>query len=251
LKKHSNNDYEIIDFDATEEVNPYEEKEDYTFDVATEQYGKQHKKDKIIKTALILLSLYMAFLIVGLLSTGFYTNSKNEKEVIFMNYAYIKDKKDYEAYKKQIEKLRDLYVDITILDIKTANGDISYAKAAQEYNSYLDYLDKFIPKVEAMDVQNANELIKTNIVVTLKQNVGHYLIYISDGLVTQDNAKIEQAVSYRDLMFSDYNGIMTLMEDLATNLHLQEDDFFSWDLNEAVIKKDKTAVLKEGNNNEQ
>jgi hypothetical protein len=52
-------------------------------------------------------------------------------------------------------------------------------------------------------------------------------------------------------MFSDYNGIMTLMEDLATNLHLQEDDFFSWDLNEAVIKKDKTAVLKEGNNNEQ
>lgn len=234
--------YEVIDFDEFD-TGVYSEKDEYTFDKIDTSFGKQHRKDKVIKVILIILSLYLAFLIVGLSVTNFYVKEQKQ-QAIYINYAYIKDKDDFDDYKKQIKKIRELYVDITILDIKTANEEITYAKAAQNYSSLLEELDKLIPKIQAMDVEDANELIRTKMSTSLQENVGHYLIYMSDGLLSENNDTVTTAIQYRELMFEDYDNIMKLMSDMANNLHLQDDTFFEWNLNDAVVEKDPTAILK-------
>lgn len=241
MKKHYFED-EIFNFDSEEEnkVTPMPDSSKRDRYVLSEK-----TKSGIIKYTLIVLIVYVAFLIIGALSTEYYYDSNGNRKIVKADITVHEDRDDYDTLEKYISQVRDMIVDITIIDIKLANGDMSYGQAAIQYSEVLKTADILIPKIETADIETRNALIKQNLQIIVSNDIALYLQFMIKGLEQQDNSNINDAALWKTSMMQTYNSINDEMLELAKRIYREDSDFFSWGLEKAVSEKDKTAILNE------
>lgn len=197
------------------------------------------------KILIITLVVYLLILAYGVTMTRFYIDESGHRHVFKMSFSDIKLEDDYDSLTDKLDDIRELLTDITVVDIHLANGDISNYEAATQYNNILNSkLDILIPKIDAMNVQNGQETVKNELKSILSNDLALYLQYIIKGLQTGSNDTVSAALSYRDKALTTYDIIENDIRNIADALKIQASDYFSWNLGDAVLKKDKTAILQ-------
>lgn len=204
----------------------------------------QKVKSKALIIVSILLCLYMVFLIIGALRTNYYIDAETgTRQPVFVTFEDVARKNDYQNLKKEMTELRKILVDIRIIEIKYHNKEIDAIEAANGYNKQLSKIDVIIPKLQALNVKDAQEPIKASLLGCYKTYLAGYLQEMYKGLANSDNNAINTALQYRELMLQSYFTGEDGLEKLAEKLKLQ-DGFFEWELDKAAKEKDPTAVLK-------
>lgn len=204
----------------------------------------QKVKNKALLILSIILCLYMVFLIVGALRTNYYIDAETgTRQPVFVTFEDVAKKEDYNNLKKEMSNLREILVDVRIIEIKYNNGDIDAMEAANRYNKQLARIDVIIPKLQALNVKDAQEPIKSSLLGCYKTYLAGYLQEMYKGLTNSDANAISSALQYRELMLQSYFTGEEALEKLGEKLKLQ-DKFFEWELDKAAKEKDPTAVLK-------
>lgn len=249
MKRNNDIPIETVNLDAPQESGQevdfrpfYEENVDDTF---FRQQSRKRKVKRVIEiTAFILATVYLLILILGVCTTQHYVDENNKTHLIVADVATIKDRSDFNEIKDMMEKVRDVLTDVTVLDIKVANGDLEYTEAAGRYSGILDNIDTLIPKVQAMDLESKNQLIEQSMESLLSNDVAIYLQNISSALTTLDESTMNTALQWRESMWQSYDDLNSQIQILAQNLHKENDEYFQWDVEKAVLEKDSTAILK-------
>lgn len=68
-----------------------------------------------LKTLLIVVCLYVAFVIFGMLSTGYYIDDNGYRQPIEVTFSYLEDREDYQKLKEQYDNICSLMVELTIV----------------------------------------------------------------------------------------------------------------------------------------
>ncbi len=202
----------------------------------------------LIKILLIIAILYVLFLILGVLTTEFYTDENGKKVPVTADLTTLEDREDYDNLTYYISQARDIMRDVTIIDIKLLNGVINYGQAAVQYQAILnEQIETIIPKLKTVQVQTRNEHIKQNIQVIFTNDIALYLQLISKGLTEKNMASINDASAWKESMMQTYQAIDRDILELAKALHRENSEFFDWKLEKAVTDKDPSAVIKADN----
>lgn len=247
MKKQKNYDNEIVVL-GNDTSKPEQSQNEESQISAVTSIGKHTVRKNgsmFVKVLLILCIVYVLYLILGILSTEFYTDKDGKKKAVKGNIETLEDREDYDNLTDYISQVRDIMRDITIIDIKTANEEISYGQASVQYESILnDQVDLIIPRLKTVNVQTRNEHIKQDIQIIFSNDIAFYLQLMVKGLKAQDMASINEAAKWKESMMQTYDSIDRNIRELAEKLHRENSDFFNWELEKAVTNKDKSAVLK-------
>ena len=200
-------------------------------------------KKNALKIFLITLCAYMAFLIFGALKTNYYNDSNGVRQPIFVTYQDVADKNDYNILKEEFTTMRNILIDIRTIEIKFHNEEINAYDAASQYSKQLEKIDVVIPKLKAIDVGSSQEVIKNALTQCYTSYLAGYLQDIINGLSTNDVALQNTALQKRELALKSYFAAQDEFQNLAKELKL-DDNFFDFDLDKEVAKKDPTAVVK-------
>ena len=225
-----------------------------TIDLTTGQQEEQPEETKFIswfkrnwKRLLIIVGIvYVLILSFGIASTRYYTDESGNRKAYQVTFSNLKTEDDYRELTEKFKEIRSLLVDITIIDIHVANGELGNYEAATQYTALLnDRLDVLIPKISALNVQDEQTALQEEMESILSYDLALYLQNMAAALKTGDNNTVATALSYRDRAFSTYELINKDMKTLSEKLKMGDADFYNWILQDAVLAKDKTAVLAE------
>ena len=153
---------------------------------------------------------------------------------------------DYRELKNKLTDVRDLLAEITVIDIHFAQERYTNYEAATLYTKVLnDRLDILLPQVSSMNLQEDQEPIREEIISLLSYDLAIYLQNISKGLSSGDGVTVNAALAYRERALQTYEIIEADIREIAERLKISDEDYYAWELSEAVTEKDSTAVLGE------
>lgn len=199
------------------------------------------------RVIIILISLgYLIFITTGLAATRFYKDESGARQAYKLTLDNLKEKDGYTELKNKLTDIRNLLVDVTVVDIHLSNSDISNYDAATLYTEILNNeLDVLIPKISSLSVSDSLKTVREAMESLLSYDLALYLQNISAALKSGDNNVAQTALSSREKALETYEIIVDYMKDAAERLKIKEKDFYDWKLYDAVIQKDKTAIFKE------
>ncbi len=194
---------------------------------------------------IIFAAVYLVVLVFGAFTVRFYYDEDGNRRLYRLSFSDLQTQDDYEALTGQLDGIRRLLVDISVVDIHLANGEYSNYEAATLYTEILDeQLDVMIPKINSMNLMKDREPIRETMESLLSYDLALYLQKISEGLKKGNVDEVKTALQYRDKALSTYEILETAIEEIADDIKIDADKYFEWELYEAVEKKDSTAVLK-------
>lgn len=197
-----------------------------------------------VKILLTIVILYVAFLIIGVISTEYYTDEEGKEIPIKSDIQTLEDRDDYDTLTEYISKAREIMRDITIIDIKLLNGAINYGQASVQYENILNkQIEIIIPQLKTENIQIRNEHIRQNLQVIFSNDMALYLQLVIKGLNEQDMKSINDAAAWKTSMTQTYGDIERDIKELAHTLHRENSNFFEWKLEQAVSDKDPSAVI--------
>ena len=138
-----------------------------TIDLTTGQQKEQPEESKFIswfkrnwKRLLIIVGIvYVLILSFGIASTRYYTDESGNRKAYQVTFSNLKTEDDYKELTEKFKEIRSLLVDMTIIDIHVANGELGNYEAATQYTALLnDRLDVLIPKISALNLTVSNPL---------------------------------------------------------------------------------------------
>ncbi|MBR5356618.1 MAG: hypothetical protein IK121_06835, partial [Lachnospiraceae bacterium] len=200
MRKQKNYDNEIVVLgDSTSPEQPQKEESKLSAVANTSKRTARKNGSMFVKVFLILCIVYIFYLILGILTTEFYTDKDGKKKAVKGDIETLEDREDYDNLTDYISQVRDIMRDITIIDIKTANEEISYGQAAVQYESILnDQVDLIIPRLKTVNVQTRNEHIKQDIQIIFSNDIAFYLQLMVKGLKAQDMTSVNEAVKWKE-----------------------------------------------------
>lgn len=199
------------------------------------------------RVIIIFISLgYLIFITAGLAATRFYKDEGGARQAYKLTLDNLKEKDGYTELKDKLTDIRNLLVDVTVVDIHLSNSDISNYDAATLYTEILNNeLDVLIPKISSLSVSDSLKTVREAMESLLSYDLALYLQNISAALKSGDSNVAQTALSSREKALETYEIIVDYMKDAAERLKIKEKDFYNWKLYDAVIQKDKTAIFKE------
>ena len=224
-----------------------------TIDLTTKQQ-EEKLQQKIIswfienkKRILIVVGIaYLLILLFGIFTTRFYTDENGKRKAYQLSFSDLRAQDDYNALTDKLSYIRSLLADITIIDIHVANGDYGNYEAATYYTAILDdQLDVLIPKISAMNLQDEQKMIQEEMESILSYDLALYLQNMAAGLKNGSNETVSAALAYRDKAFTTYEQIENDLKAVSDRLKMNDSNYYEWVLKDAVVLKDKTAVLVE------
>ena len=189
---------------------------------------------------------YILFFLLGLCVTRFYNDESGMTRAHRLTFSDLKLQDDYRELKNKLTDVRDLLAEITVIDIHFAQERYTNYEAATLYTKVLnDRLDILLPQVSSMNLQEAQEPIREEIISLLSYDLAIYLQNISKGLSSGDSVTVNAALAYRERALQTYEIIEADIREIAEHLKISDEDYYAWELSEAVKEKDSTAVLEE------
>lgn len=235
MRKRNRWNIETIDL-STKEVQSEHEKEDSLFIRFLKRYWK--------RTLIIFGILYLIVVIFGLMSMRYYYDENGNRRLYQLSFSDLQLQDDYDTLTEQLDNIRNLMVDVAIVDIHLANGQYSNYEASTLYTALLDEkLDVMIPKVNSMNLQANQEPIRETMESLLSYDIALYLQNISSALKSGDASTLSTALGYREKWLKTYEILAGDIMEISEKLKLNDEKYYEWDLYKAVEKKDSSAVL--------
>lgn len=174
---------------------------------SSEESDKQIWYDKFMKAVncfLITASIYIVFLIYGVICTQYQYTDEGNIEPTIMSVDELRIKKEYEILLLSYLRDRTIYEDILILDYRLGQGLEDPVIIANEYTALLETVNTASTKTSATVVDAKYLQMQESLSYWIKNDAALYLQYMSDAITNNNADSASYAVMWRSKMYEDF-----------------------------------------------
>lgn len=172
-----------------------------------EESAKQMRYEKFIKVVncfLIIASIYVVFLIYGVICTQYQYTDEGNIEPTIMSVDELRIKKEYEILLLSYLTDRTIYEEILILDYRLGQGLEDPVIIANEYTALLEAVNTASTKTAATVVDAKYLQMQESLSYWIKNDAALYLQYMSDAITNNNVDSASYAVMWRSKMYEDF-----------------------------------------------
>lgn len=172
---------------------------------------------RIFQVMLILASVYMVFLIYGVIVTDYTYNDNGKVVPEVLQMSELAELQDYKLLESYYIRTQALYEDILELDYKLAENEDTALLVALEYQDLLTVVDKLVTDLAAEDVDTKYTAIYAQLRTWVATDTAVYLQNISGAITSNSEEKANNALIARNVTYSDFAQITQNMVTIANN----------------------------------
>lgn len=186
------------------------------------------KRPSLITTKVtVVVILYIVFLAIGIFSTSFFTNELGIKEAQIVTVTLREERESYYLLRKQYFIIKELLNEIQKIDNKLGETDENqYFVYATEYDNLLTGIDDNLTLAKGLAVDPKYRILQAQIVELYQQDISIYLQKMGIALSKKDAVILEEALSWRDQMFSDFEQLEKNMVTFAKVVKLEDKQLY-------------------------
>lgn len=187
------------------------------------------KAKRVFLAVTVVLCLYLAFLIYGLLQTNYIYNDNGEVVPEILSVEDLGTLNQYNTLSNYYLRVRILYEKVLTVDYKLAQNSDNGALVAMEYTDLLDNVSKLITDIEAAQLDTAYTILLNQMDELVKTHIAVYLQNMAKALTQNDSDAATQALAGREVIESEFTALTANMATLcnATN-GANNGEIYSW-----------------------
>lgn len=184
---------------------------------------------RVLQVFLIILCVYVAFLVYGVVETNYIYNQEGLVEPEILSVAGRAALAEYENLSGYYLRARILYERALSLDYELSVNPDASLSVAMEYNAMLDDVAKLTVDIDAAQFGTEYSSIKTQLLTWVKTDIAVYLQNISAAITNNDSTKANNAMVSRDVMYADFATLTSNMAALCkSTAGAKNGDIFNW-----------------------
>jgi len=165
---------------------------------------RKNKVKKAVLSVTIVLCLYVAFLIYGLVQTNYIYNDSGEVVPEILSVEDLGTLSQYNALSNYYLRVRILYEKVLTIDYKLAQNSENGALLAMEYTDLLDNVSKLSTDIEAAQLDTAYTMLLNQMYVLVNTHIAVYLQNIASALTTNSSDRASQALAGREVIENEF-----------------------------------------------
>lgn len=203
-----------------DELRMIEEEQNYQLKRAKQERSRFYV-GKVFQIVLIVLCVYLVFLIYGVMKTSYVYNEKGEVVPLVVPVESIREKAEFEVVSSQYLQSRTLYEEVLKLDYRLGMANSTGEDPlliAPEY-------EKILEKISTLSVQMAAQTVPAqytqpyNMLISwVKNDIALYCQYISRAITQNNVTDMNNALSYKESMYTNFMRITEILTTLGTQV---------------------------------
>lgn len=184
---------------------------------------------RVLQVFLIVLCVYVAFLVYGVIETNYIYNQEGLVEPEILSVADRAALAEYENLSGYYLRARILYERTLSLDYQLSIDPDASLSVAMAYNAMLDDVAKLTVDIDAAQFGTEYSSIKSQLLNWVKTDIAVYLQNISAAITNNDGEKANNAMVSRDVMYADFATLTSNMAALCkSTAGAKNGDIFNW-----------------------
>lgn len=184
---------------------------------------------RVLQVFLIILCVYVAFLVYGVIETNYIYNQEGLVEPEILSVADRAALSEYENLSGYYLRARILYERTLSLDYELSLNPDASLSVAMDYNAMLDDVAKLTVDIDAAQFGTEYSSIKSQLLNWVKTDIAVYLQNISAAITNNDGEKANNAMVSRDVMYADFATLTSNMAVLCkSTAGAKNGDIFNW-----------------------
>jgi len=195
----------------TESADNYEERLDENLQVKEHHEAKTKKRRKkaatSVRALLVVASIYLAFLIYGVINTQYVYDANGKVVPLVMSYSQIKKIDNFNRLSTQYRQARTLYESVLVLDYRVAAGHEDALIIAPEYEKLLTSVEPLAIQLSALETPAEFTQTKNMLLTWTKNDIAVYCQNMSKAISQNNQEYAARAMEYKSLMYQDFSVI--------------------------------------------
>ena len=172
------------------------------------------KLSKVFLALILILCVYVAFLIYGVIQTNYVYNDAGAVEPEVLSVAQLDELNQYNELSSYYLRIRILYEDVLKLDYTLATNAEDSQVLAREYLSLLDDVSKLATDINAIQMDTGYQGIINRMYEFVYTHTAVYLQNMNGALEGEDSEKANQALLGRESIESEFTTLTQNMVSL-------------------------------------
>lgn len=185
-------------------------------------------RQKLVLIFFIALSLYMGFLIIGIVSSTYVYNDEGEIVLKKMSVDDIREEKEYSSVLLYYVQMKELYEEVIILDYELEQGPENYILLASEYETLTNKTEEIFKGLNALTVSRKYDNILAMMKQWIYEDMPVYLQNISGAISENDSYKAEQAILGQSVVNSNFSLITNNIVGIGKTLDYDVSEYEQW-----------------------
>ena len=160
-----------------------------------------------VRALLVTLSIYLAFLIYGVINTQYMYNADGTIAPLVMSYNQIKQLDNFNRLAVQYRQARLLYEQVLVLDYRVTAGVEDLLIIAPEYEKMLASVEPLAIQLSAIEVPAEFSQTKNMLLTWTKNDIAIYCQNMSRAISQNNDEYAARAIEYKSLMYQDFSVI--------------------------------------------
>lgn len=217
--------YEADEYYYEEYINPnssYKKIKNTSYD----NYGSfddiDDRRINLSTKVIVAIALYTSFLIIGIMSTTIVTNEIGEKEAIVVTVSMMEERESYYKIREHYHIIKNLINQVNELDMLFLQiNDEELFSLSTQYQDLLPQIDKALPLARAIAVDPKYRNLKKQ-AESIYESIAIYLQKIGSALAEKNKITFDEAVTWRDKYFYDFEQFRVNMIEFAKMVRLED-----------------------------
>ena len=160
---------------------------------------------KIVRGLLVACSVYLAFLIYGVINTQYVYNAEQKVIPLIMTYDQIENLDNFCKLSVQYRQARTLYEQVLVLDYRVKADIEDSLTIAPEYEKLLTSIESLAIQLNAIEIPAEFAQIKNMLLTWTKNDIAVYCQNISRAISQNNQEYFTRAEEYKVLMYQDFS----------------------------------------------
>jgi len=194
---------------SLESADSFEEKVEADISLKERKKNKKERHKSVIIRAvrilLVLCSIYIAFLIYGVINTDYVYDDTGRVVPLVMKYNQIKDLDSFNKLALQYRQARLLYEQVLVLDYRIAAGIEDPLTIAPEYEKMLSSIEPLAIQLSALEVPAEYTQTKNMLLTWTKTDIAVYCQNMSKAISQNSEEYAGEALQGRTVVYQDFS----------------------------------------------
>jgi len=187
----------------------FEEKIDADLSLKERKKNKKERRKsafaRAVRIILVFCSIYLAFLIYGVINTEYVYDDSGRVVPLVMDYDQIKALDAFNKLALQYRQARLLYEQVLVLDYRIAAGIEDPLTIAPEYEKMLSSIEPLAIQLSALEVPAEYTQTKNMLLTWTKTDIAVYCQNMSKAIAQNSEEHAAQALQGRSVVYQDFS----------------------------------------------
>jgi len=192
-----------------EPAESFEEKVDADISLKERKENKNERRKSVfirtVRIFLVLCSIYLAFLIYGVINTDYVYDDTGRVVPLVMNYNQIKELDSFNKLALQYRQARLLYEQVLVLDYRIAAGIEDPLTIAPEYEKMLSSIEPLAIQLSALEVPPEYTQTKNMLLTWTQTDIAIYCQNMSKAISQNSEEHATNALQGRSVVYQDFS----------------------------------------------